>query len=404
MTAFGPDSDPAVGRSVFRDLTLGYDGAAEPQARAVGDRSGKMRPRIGVIGAGVMGTAHGKAIHYCLKNGLIDGEFVGVAESDAERCESYAKAAGLSFTTDDPRELIASPDINTVYVCTPTVSHRALALEVCAAGKALFCEKPLAFNAEDAAVMRNAAKDAGVTHQVGLVLRFAPVFTVFRELLKDPALGRTMTAVMVDDQYFPIQGHYRSAWRGDVRLVGAGTLLEHAIHDVDILASYFGRVQRVFGVTRYFAGKDGVEDLSSAVLEFASGTVVSHTSIWHNLLDRGSSRRMRVVCEKGQFSWGDNDWAAPIEADTSDSGRYEITSEEVVSRYAEGARIADERLRRAVTVQYAGQDYLLEDYAFLRAVSEDRQSFPDFDNALYAHQIVDAIYESARSGRPVDVA
>jgi len=65
--------------------------------------------------------------------------------------------------------------------------------------------------------------------------------------------------VMVDDQFFPIQGHYASTWRGDVAKVGAGTLLEHAIHDVDVLISYFGRVKRVHGVTRHFFEKDGVD-------------------------------------------------------------------------------------------------------------------------------------------------
>jgi predicted dehydrogenase len=364
-----------------------------------------MRPRLGVIGAGVMGTAHGKSIHYCIKNGLVDAEFVGLAEPDAERRESYARAAGVRFVTGDPHELIDHPDINTVYICTPTVYHRELAERVCAAGKALFCEKPLAFNAHDARVMRDAAHAAGITHQVGLVLRFSPVVTVTRDLLRHESFGRPMTAVMVDDQYFPIQGHYRSTWRGDVSLVGAGTLLEHAIHDIDILVSYFGRVRRLHGVTRHFFEKDGVEDLSIATLEFASGAVVSHTSIWHNLLHRGSSRRMLVVCEDGQISWQDDDWDAPIRVDTNlAKAEYQIRSEDVVARYIESAGVVDEGLRATVRGQYAGQDYLLEDYAFLKAVSDDRPAYPDFGVALYAHEVVDAIYRSAQDGRPVDLA
>ncbi len=363
-----------------------------------------MRPRIGIIGAGVMGQAHGKAVHFCLKNGLIDGEFVGLAEPDPERRDSYARAAGVPFVTGDPHALIAHPEINTVYVCTPTVYHRELALEVLAAGKALFCEKPLAFDAADARIMRDAAKAAGITHQVGLVLRFSPVVTVTRDLLRDPAMGTPMTAVMVDDQYFPIQGHYRSTWRGDVRLVGAGTLLEHAIHDIDVLVSYFGRVRRLHGVTRHFFEKEGVEDLSSATLEFASGVVVSHTSIWHNLLHRGSSRRMLVVCKDGQLSWQDDDWHAPIRVDQNGAAaEYAIPSHDVVERYIESAGVADERLREIVRAPYAGQDYLLEDYTFLKAVSDDRPSYPDFDVAVYAHEVVDAIYRSAREGAVIEL-
>lgn len=364
-----------------------------------------MRPQIGVIGAGVMGSTHGKSIHFCLKSGLIDGDLIGIAEEDAGRRAAFAQASGTTLVTADADELIASPLINTVYICTPTFNHLDLAQKVLARGKALFCEKPLAFNGRDAAIMRDAAKKAGVTHQVGLVMRFAPVIAVTGDLINDPASGRAMTCIMVDDQFFPIQGHYASTWRGDVTKVGAGTLLEHAIHDVDILISYFGRVKRVFGVTRHFFEKDGVEDLSSAIMEFESGAVVNHVSIWHNLLHRGSSRRMNVVCENAQYSWEDDDYAGAIRCETNTTGgRTDISSEEVIARFIEGFPVTDARLREAVIPHDLGQAYLLEDYTFLKAVSEDRQSWLDFGVATYAHEVVDAIYEAAVNGRPVELA
>jgi predicted dehydrogenase len=265
-----------------------------------------MRPRIGIIGAGNMGTTHGKSVHYLVKHDLIDAELVGVCDPDAGRCASFAERAGMRIVTADPDEIIGSADVNTVYICTPTYNHRALAERVFAAGKALFCEKPLAFNAEDAAAMSEAAKRAGVTHQVGLVMRYSAVMNVTRELASEPDAGRVMTAVLIDDQFFPIQGHYASTWRGDVAQVGAGTLLEHAIHDIDLLVSFFGPVRRVTGAIRNFAGKEGVEDLSSAMLEFENGAIANHVSIWHNILHRGSSRRLSVCCENAQFAWDDN--------------------------------------------------------------------------------------------------
>lgn len=364
-----------------------------------------MRPKIGIIGGGNIGTAHGKAIHRLLKQGIVDGELVALAETDAGRRESFAGAAGMAWATADPDELIGSPDINTIYVCTPTVSHRALVEKVCGAGKALFCEKPLAFNAVDAAAMSSAAKAAGIVHQVGLVMRFSAVSALTRALVADPAFGRAMTASMVDDQYFPIQGRYASTWRGDVAQVGAGTLLEHAIHDIDMLIWFFGPVRRVHGAIRNFAGKDGVEDLSAAMLEFESGAIASHTSIWHNILHRGSSRRINVTGENAQFSWDDDDWAGAIRMDAQrDGGRTEIPSEEVVRRFIGLMDIEDERVREIMTGPPAGQPYLLESYRFLQAVSEQRSASPDFEVAVYAHRIVDAIYQSAREGRPVDIA
>ncbi len=364
-----------------------------------------MRPKIGIIGGGRMGTAHGKTARFLISQGLIDAELVGVAEADAERRAAFAQAAQLSFSTVDPDELIASPDVNTIYICTPTFNHRELAEKVCDAGKALFCEKPLAFNAGDASAMSAAARAAGITHQVGLVMRFSAVMNVTRGLVNEPAFGRPMTATLVDDQFFPIQGHYGSTWRGDAAQVGAGTLLEHAIHDVDILVSFFGPVRRVHGVTRNFAEKEGVEDLSTAMLEFESGAVVSHVSIWHNILHRGSSRRISVTCENAQFGWEDNDWSGAIRIEAQrDQGRTDLSSDQVVARHIKLAGIDDDRLRAIMVAEYRGQDYTLEDYMFLKAVSDGLPASPDFEVAVYAHRIVDAIYQSAREGRPVDIA
>ncbi len=363
-----------------------------------------MRPRIGIIGGGRMGTTHGKAAHFLIKQGLIEADLIGVAEADDDRRESFSRASGVALVTADPDELIASPEINTLYICTPTFNHRALAEEVCAAGKALFCEKPLAFNAVDAAAMSAAAKAAGIVHQVGLVMRFSAVMNVTRSLINDPEFGRPMTATLIDDQFFPIQGHYASTWRGDAAQVGAGTLLEHAIHDVDLLVSFFGRVKRVHGAIRNFADTPGVEDLSSAMIEFESGAVATHVSIWHNILHRGSSRRITVTSENAQFGWDDDDWAAPIRVDAQRDGRRtRIGSDEVVNQHIGLAGITDERLRAIMTAQYGGQDYTLEDYMFLKSVSDGRPAFPGFDVAVYAHSIVDAIYQSAREGRPVDL-
>jgi predicted dehydrogenase len=235
-------------------------------------------------------------------------------------------------------------------------------------------------------------------------MRFSPVVWVTRELVREAASGRTMACVMVDDQFFPIQGHYQSTWRGDVTKVGAGTLLEHAIHDIDLLLWTFGAVKRVHGVMSSFFGKEGIEDASSAMLEFQSGAVVSHVSIWHNLLHRGSSRRMHVICENAQYSWEDDDYAGAIRCETNAAGgRTDISSEEVIERFRDGVSGADARLREYMSTHDLGQSYLLENYTFLKAVSEGTQSWLDFDVAVQAHGVVDAIYQSARDGRPVDL-
>jgi predicted dehydrogenase len=112
---------------------------------------------------------------------------------------------------------------------------------------------------------------------------------------------------------------------------------------------------------------------------------------------------MHVICADGQITWADNDWSGPIQVQSNAAaGVREISCAEVVSRFAEAERVPAEMLP-VMEAGYTGMDYTLENYRFLRAVTEERPGIPDFAEAVYAHRIVDAIYESARTGRPVEL-
>src|SRR5208282_5627969 len=117
----------------------------------------------------------------------------------------------------------------------------------------------------------DAVASAGVPAQSGLVLRSAPVFRDLRDVVQSGELGRPMATVVRDDQYFPIQGTYASQWRADRAQAGGGCLIEHSIHDLDILRFCFGEVEDVAGRTANFSGHDGIEDVAAVSLRFASG-------------------------------------------------------------------------------------------------------------------------------------
>src|SRR2546426_11198632 len=99
-----------------------------------------------------------------------------------------------------------------------------------------------------------------VPHQVGLVLRTAPVFAAMEHRMRSDAYGRTMTVVLRDDQFFPIRGHYASAWRSDVDVAGGGTLIEHSIHDLDLFRRLCGDPAAVTRRTASFFAHPGIED------------------------------------------------------------------------------------------------------------------------------------------------
>lgn len=355
-------------------------------------RQSQGRPlRVGLIGCGFIGRFHSRAIRGLIRLGLVDAEYAAVCDIVQERARAFADIAGVATVTADPQEIIESADIDVVYICVPTAYHKELVLGAAARGKHIFCEKPLAPTLADVQEMVEGVRRAGVRHGVGLVLRHSPILTVLKSLTEDSALGRLMVVIFRDDQFFPVRGHYQSEWRRDHRIVGAGTLLEHSIHDLDILRWFGGRVASVRASVRNFAGYEKVEDLATVHLEFESGAEANLISIWHNVLGRPSTRRLELFFENGVFSV-DHDFFGPIHYQMGANAGQTLDEDEVRRRYLEIIGLSDpvyeEALRR----------FSLEDYFFLKALAEDAPPFPDFPLALEAHRVVDALYRSSAAG------
>ena len=348
---------------------------------------------IGLIGCGFIGRFHSVAIRYLIKQGLIDARLSATCDLDIERARSFAEKTGATLVTSDPAELIDSPDIDVIYVCVPTAVHKELVLRAAGQGKHIFCEKPLATILADVEEMVVAARGARIRAAVGLILRHSPILNVLKSLTNDPSLGRLMAVIFRDDQFFPIQGHYASDWRKDRALSGAGTLLEHSIHDVDVLRWFGGDIKSVRGSTANFAGHDGVEDLATAHIEFVGGARAELISVWHNVTRRPSSRRVELFYENAYFHV-ENDFSGPISFQKHNEAPVTIGEDEVTKRYLDLMGLPERAFQEALR-------YSLEDYFFLSAVERGEPSFPDFALAREAHRAVEAIYRSAAHGGKV---
>lgn len=348
-----------------------------------------MTINVGLIGCGLIGRFHSTAIRAIAARRVLDINYAVVCDLDPARARSFADVTGARPYTD-ASELLDSPDIDAVYVCVPTAYHKDLVLRAAANGKHIFCEKPLAATMADVEEMVAAVEKAGVKAGVGLVLRHSPILTVLKDLMDDPTLGRMMAIVFRDDQFFPITGHYGSEWRKDRAIVGAGTLLEHSIHDVDVLRWFAGEARTVRGTVRNFAGYDGVEDLVFAYLDFENGAQADLISVWHSVLGRPSTRRLEVFFEKGFFSI-DHDYIGPVHMQVHAQNAETISEDEVRRRYLSRLDLTEDVFEGLLR-------FSLEDYFFLRALVEGNDPFPDFRVALEAHRLVDAIYRSAEAG------
>lgn len=347
--------------------------------------------RLGIVGAGLMGWAHSMALRAILDAGHIEATLEVVYDSEPGRASALAAVQGAR-PAGSLDELVEGCDA--FWVCTPTAAHPPVVEAAVNAGRAVFCEKPLGPNLPSAADMARRVDERGITAQVGLVLRFSPAIRALRALLASGELGEPMTMVLRDDQYFPVQGIYHSTWRGEQALSGGGCLIEHSIHDVDLMRFCLGEVVQVAASTGNFSGRLGVEDLAVASLRFESGVVGEVVSVWHDVISRPSNRRIEVFC-RGGFVWLDQEFSGPLHVQTSDD-----------------QRVVECRWPGWVQQLPLGQDdiglairsYAEADRAFLEAAASGTEASPSFAEGLIAHRIVDGAYRSAaEAGRPVEL-
>jgi predicted dehydrogenase len=343
--------------------------------------------RVGIIGCGFIAGIHSRVLRGLHRGGLVDAPVVATCDYDIDRARSFADAHGAALATTDVDELLGAVDV--AWICTPTSTHRALVEAAATAGVDVYCEKPLATSYADAAAMLDAVTSRGIRNQVGLVLRASPPIAEIQRLVADAALvGRPMAAILRDDQYFPIQGQYGSSWRADATIAGGGTLIEHSIHDLDVLAWVLGDVVEVSARTTNFAGHHGIEDVAIATLTHASSATSSLVSVWHGILSRPSTRRFEVFCEQG-FLWIDDERSGPVHLEHDGSPR-------VIDPMPPEGDLARAALPDALR---SGLDmYLRADRAFLDDLDAGRTPSPGIDVALAAHAVAGACYESAASG------
>jgi predicted dehydrogenase len=330
--------------------------------------------RVGFLGAGLIATYHGKSLHRFAP----DAELRAVHDPDADRAAAFAAASGAEAMPDEAAVLDA---VDAVYVCTWTSEHPRLVAAAAERGLAVFCEKPLATGLDQAEAMAATVEAAGVINQVGLVLRSSPSFLELEHQLADPRNGRVQAVVLRDDQFLPVQGTYGSTWRGDRTRAGAGTLLEHSIHDVDALEWLLGPATSVSARSGTFHGHTGIEDTVVAGLEMASGAQVSLTSVWHQLLERPSLRRLEVICEHA-FLTLEHDVHGPV----------------TWTRAEGSGSLEGEELFEAVGARHDGR-VPNQDRGFVEAVASGTAGpDPDLRTAVRAHRVVDAAYRSASAG------
>jgi myo-inositol 2-dehydrogenase/D-chiro-inositol 1-dehydrogenase len=341
--------------------------------------------RVGLVGSGHIGTVHAYALQQLTDAGLVDARLAATYDVDPARAAKVARHHGGEPAPSLDALLDA---VDVVWVCTWTAGHLAAVEAAADRGLPIFCEKPLAPTYSQCE--RVSVALARVPHQVGLVLRWSPVFRAAAATVASGRYGAPLATILRDDQYFPIQGMYGSTWRSDVASAGGGTLIEHSIHDVDVLRWVLGDPSTVSARSRCRYGHAGIEDTASLTLTYDDGSVANLVSVWHQVLSRESSRRLEVFLDDALL-WTDDDYLGPLHVQTTDgAATIEAEPPEWASRFT-----VPEVYAKAIA------HYAAPSKSFLDALSASGPAavgHPGASEALAAHLIVDAAYRSARSG------
>ena len=281
-----------------------------------------------------------------------------------------------------------------VTVCTPHLAHEAGVVAAARHGVHVLCEKPIAVNLDEADRMIDATAEAGVLFGVLFQRRFWPAATRVRRAIDDGRLGQPISGGLVA-RFNRDAEYYAEPWRGRWSTEGGGVLMTQAIHHIDLLQWFMGPATRVTGRVATLAHADfiEVEDTASALIEFASGALATvqvgttfNPGLGAQVWVSDARGRTAGVMEFPEGVGATDVWTVPDEpefAHAYQDGAYDIPLAEI---------------HRHLMPYHAIQ---IED--FIESVRHGREPAVTGREAVKSLEIVQAIYQSSRSGASVQL-
>ncbi|WP_326525139.1 Gfo/Idh/MocA family protein [Sphingomonas sp.] len=247
--------------------------------------------RIALVGSGFMGRAHAMAFAAVRRTFDLPVEPVLeiLADRDPEQAAGAARALGFTRSTGDWREAVADPAIDLVAIAAPNLLHAPIALAALAAGKPVYCEKPLAATLAEAQAMADAAAASGLPTAVGYTYLYNPMIALAREIVAGGEIGEVTAFRGIHAEDFMATADAPFNWRCEPAQAG-GALADIGSHIIALARHLIGEVAEVSGrlhtahpVRRDATGaaRDvAVDDQMDAVVRFSSGATGTLSASW----------------------------------------------------------------------------------------------------------------------------
>ncbi|MFI9274842.1 Gfo/Idh/MocA family protein [Kitasatospora sp. NPDC052896] len=338
-----------------------------------------------IVGAGTIGAVHARLIGALADEGV---RLTAVVNTNLERAKLITERyGGRPYTS--AAEAYAHEEIDAVSVCVPSWLHSEVTVEALRAGKHVLVEKPVEISLEAADSIAEARRSAGRTVAVVSQRRFQPPAAFIKEAVTSGRLGR-VTSGIAESPFFRPQSYYDSGgWRGTLACDGGGALMNQGIHALDLLIWMLGRPVTVTAQTGQVAHEGiEVEDVAAATIRFENGAIGVLLASTAAYPDRPI--RLTVHGDRGTAVMADDRLAFFQSAEVADPNAAGL-----LPLPADPDRPGWSAVDHAQLAQYRD---------FVTAVRDGRSPAVPLEAGRLTLAVVLAVYESARTGHPVDLA
>lgn len=331
------------------------------------------KTNIAVIGTGRMGSVHVAN----LMSRIPQANLVAICDIRLEVAQAVAAQWGIERVVQDYHELLQDPDIQAVLIATSTNTHAAIIQDCAAAGKQIFCEKPLALDVKSINDALATVANAGVKLQVGFNRRFDKSFKHVREMVHTGELGRPCILRITNrDPELPAIEFLK---------VSGGLFLDMTIHDFDMARFQIGEVEEVYAMGTVLIDPElntfGDLDTAVVTLKFKDGTLGmidnSRQAVY------GYDQQLEVFC---------------LEGTAKAENEIEHTAVKANREGFHSARVPHFFMQRYAPC------YVDEVTQFLDCVREDRSTPTTGYDGLMAVVIGHAAWKSYHENRPVKIS
>ncbi len=370
---------------------------------------------IGIIGFGAMGRTHAfsiDSIKYFYRDLPFTPTLGGVFTRTPETREKAAREFSFAkvYTTED--EMINDPEIDIIDITSPNIAHYETIKKAIAAGKHIYCEKPLCISEAEAYEVSELAKKAGITAQIVFNNRFLSPIMRAKELISEGRLGRIISFKSEYLHASCTDLNKNAGWKQDKRICGGGVLFDLGSHAIDLVYHLCGNFKNIYGtsqiahpVRRGMDGEKWETNADEAFYMIAELECGAKGTITATKLATGTNDNfgIEIYGEKGaiKFDLMEPNWLWFFD-ETDKGGNFGgergFKKIECVGRYPEPSGIFP-----GVKAPIGWlRGHIASMYSFLNAVHEKSPTCPSFEDGAYVQRIMESAYLSDKEGKAVN--